>query len=75
MSGSFWDRAITKAEANAVGCARCDGTGWVCENHDDAPWADGHMYPGETGKEGCDCGAGCPCPDCNADFPSRAASN
>ncbi len=68
----FWDRAIDKAERNAIGCRNCDGTGWVCENHPDKPWADGHLYPGETRMTGCDCGAGMPCQECNADFPTPA---
>lgn len=46
-------------------CRNCDGTGWVCENHPDKPWADGYRYPGETRMTGCDCGAGCPCKECN----------
>ena len=35
-------------------CPNCGGERWVCENHDDKPW-----------PEGCDCGAGAPCPRCN----------
>ncbi|HEY1709598.1 MAG TPA: hypothetical protein VGG10_15125 [Rhizomicrobium sp.] len=36
-------------------CTRCASTEWVCENHPEKPWT----------KEGCTCGAGAPCPDCN----------
>ena len=37
-------------------CSNCLGVGWVCENHLDQAWE----HP-----EGCDCGAGAPCPVCN----------
>ena len=38
-------------------CAVCEDTGWVCENHADAPW---------DGPRACTCGgAGMPCPKCN----------
>ena len=37
-------------------CACCDGTGWVCENHQDQPWMSPHA---------CTCGGGAPCPRCN----------
>jgi hypothetical protein len=37
-------------------CQNCRGFNWVCENHDDEPWDD---------IEGCQCGAGMPCPVCN----------
>lgn len=36
-------------------CPNCADAGWVCENHPDKPWT----------KEGCECGAGMPCPACN----------
>lgn len=39
-------------------CRNCKGRGWVCENHLDRPWD-------YTTGEGCDCGAGSPCPVCN----------
>ncbi len=39
-------------------CQRCQGVEWVCENHDDKPWA-------KDKPDGCVCGAGVPCPDCN----------
>lgn len=58
-------RSIGEIETADPNCKRCDGTGWVCENHPDVPWA------GLTGEprcrsnvEGCG-GAGMPCPDCN----------
>lgn len=38
-------------------CARCNSSGWVCENHHDVPWADGDA--------GCCDGAGEPCRVCN----------
>jgi AraC-like DNA-binding protein len=39
-------------------CGRCEGCGWVCENHPDKQW---------EGKQACGCGApGAPCPNCNA---------
>jgi hypothetical protein len=40
-------------------CRRCDGGGWVCENHPDRPW-DGTS----SRADACGCGAGDPCPDC-----------
>ncbi|WP_064742417.1 hypothetical protein [Bradyrhizobium sp. ORS 375] len=39
-------------------CLRCDDARWVCENHPDRPWTDS--------LRGCQCGAGAPCPICNA---------
>jgi len=36
-------------------CPVCQGEMWVCENHMDKPWND----------DGCTCGAGAPCPECN----------
>ena len=51
-----------------VACPICKGCGWVCENHPDMPWT----------KEGCECGAGMPCPTCNPsdgeDDPPRLPS-
>jgi len=41
-----------------MACNRCKDVGWVCENHLDKPW-DRDL------PEGCECGAGAPCPDCN----------
>jgi hypothetical protein len=38
--------------------ARCQDVEWVCENHRDRPWA-------KDKPNGCECGAGAPCPDCN----------
>jgi hypothetical protein len=43
---------------NIPRCKRCLDVGWVCERHPDKPWAK-HL------KNGCECGAGDPCPDCN----------
>ncbi len=51
-------------------CKRCDGLGWVCENHTDRPWRDG----GSDRADACDCGAGAPCEVCNPcdrDHPPR----
>jgi ribosomal protein L30E len=39
-------------------CKRCLGIGWVCETHPDKPWA-------KQLQNGCECGPGVPCPDCN----------
>ena len=39
-------------------CPRCQDVGWVCENHPDRAWA-------KDKPNGCECGAGAPCPDCN----------
>lgn len=43
-------------------CPICDDTGWVCENHPNAPWG------GMSGRpDACYCGgAGAPC-SCNTD--------
>ena len=40
-------------------CQRCQDVGWVCETHDDRPWS-------LDLPNGCVCGAGEPCPDCNS---------
>ena len=40
-------------------CANCAECRWVCESHPDKPWT----------KEGCECGAGMPCPECNSGDP------
>jgi hypothetical protein len=48
-------------------CSRCEDLGWVCENHPERPW-------NKALPNGCECGAGMPCPACNvtdADNPSR----
>jgi hypothetical protein len=37
-------------------CKTCHGERWVCENHTDQPW----------NKDGCECGAGEPCQQCNS---------
>jgi len=42
---------------------KCEGTGWVCENHEDRPW--GGI---STSKFACECGAGVPCSICNLDL-------
>lgn len=41
-----------------VDCKRCQDERWVCENHEDSPWT-------KSKPNGCTCGAGAPCPDCN----------
>lgn len=43
-------------------CARCDSSGWVCENHNDVAWG----VDADDGRcaHGCG-GAGSPCPMCN----------
>jgi hypothetical protein len=50
-----------------VGCSNCDGTGWVCENHRNRPWADAPS----TRADACACGAGAPCPKCNDPEPGE----
>lgn len=40
-------------------CPRCDGTGWVCENHRALPW-----NGTSDRKDACGCGAGAPCAVC-----------
>jgi len=42
-------------------CRNCAGEQWVCENHQDRPWNE------LLAPEGCECGAGAPCPVCNRD--------
>src|SRR4051812_8223099 len=44
-------------------CMRCQGARWVCENHPDRPFD-------KTLPNGCDCGAGEPCADCNGSTES-----
>ena len=45
------------ADGLSMKCVHCEHTGWVCENHPDAPW---------DGEQACICGgAGMPCPQCN----------
>jgi len=44
------------SELNSVNCKRCLDERWVCENHSRKSWE----HP-----DGCSCGAGMPCPDCN----------
>ena len=44
-------------------CGTCVGTGHVCENHPDRPWA------GMTGEPECCGGAGMPCPRCCVAIP------
>lgn len=57
-------RRISEIETKDPDCRRCAGTGWVCENHINKPWADGPDY--DRDMRGCACGAGAPCPSCNA---------
>ena len=40
-------------------CPRCADVGWVCDNHPDKPWD-------KTAPNGCECGVGSPCPECNS---------
>lgn len=40
---------------NGDACKTCGGELWVCENHESKPW----------NSDGCECGAGMPCPKCN----------
>jgi len=47
-----------------MNCLRCGGLGWVCENHPASPW-------NKDAPDGCECGAGMPCEDCNQDEPPR----
>lgn len=42
-------------------CKRCQDERWVCENHEDRPWS-------REKPNGCTCGAGAPCPDCNNEW-------
>lgn len=44
-------------------CPKCEGWGWVCENHPDKPWGDLTLGPNS-----CACGAGMPC-ECNKACP------
>lgn len=48
---------LSLAEVASLICDLCDAEGWVCENHPNKPWRNGY--------DGCDCGAGMPCPKCN----------
>lgn len=58
-------KAISEIDGSDPNCKRCDGTGWVCENHPSVPWAGLTKEPMcRSGVEGCG-GAGDPCPDCN----------
>lgn len=47
--------SLSEIDDAVPGCEKCNGEGWVCENHDHAPWLEG---------DGCCGGAGMPC-DCN----------
>lgn len=40
-------------------CPICQDVEWVCENHPDRPWS-------KDKPNGCVCGAGDPCPNCNS---------
>jgi len=55
------DCASRLEQLKARATCRCAGIGCVCENHPDRPWAKPGEYP-----NACDCGAGDPCPACNA---------
>lgn len=53
-----------------IKCDRCANTGWVCEEHNDKPWAG--LMPDDFVR--CCGGAGMPCPSCNVcdeDNPPR----
>jgi hypothetical protein len=51
----FCHRRTSQMMEEGRSCPRCQGAGWVCENHPDRPWGHDH-----------DCSrAGMPCPDCN----------
>jgi hypothetical protein len=53
-------------DGRGMKCARCEDSGWVCENHPQRPW---------QGEHACECGgAGMPCPRCNEDDPPRLPS-
>jgi len=45
-------------------CTNCDGTGIVCENHANRPWAGDSLR-----EDACGCGAGMPCPRCTRPVP------
>ena len=49
-------------EAETIPECVCQGTGHVCENHPSKVW--GGIHP-----DGCDCGAGMPCPYCCRPVP------
>jgi hypothetical protein len=52
---------MMETEGMTTECKTCDGTGWVCENHETKPW--GGV---STSEDACRCGgAGAPCPVCN----------
>lgn len=53
-------RRISEIETADPDCPRCEGLGWVCENHPDVPWAGMTGEPMCRGAEGCG-GAGMPC--------------
>jgi hypothetical protein len=57
-------RSISELDTSDPDCPRCEGIGWVCENHPAVPWAGMTGEPTCRGNEGCG-GAGMPCPDCN----------
>ena len=63
----MWETASPHYIWGMTKCIRCQDVAWVCENHPDRPWS-------KTKPNGCECGAGMPCPDCNpsdADNPPR----
>ena len=49
-------------------CTTCFDVGWVCENHLTSPWD-------RSAPAGCQCGAGMPCPACNASNPDLRRDN
>jgi hypothetical protein len=53
-------KSLSELDRPNVECPICFGLGWVCENHQDKPWAD----MDETLPGACACGAGAPC-KCN----------
>jgi hypothetical protein len=57
------EQAVTSGETvgMATECKVCDGTGWVCEDHETKPWG-GVSTRDDAGRCG---GAGAPSPLCN----------
>ena len=49
-------------------CPTCQDVEWVCENHPDRPWS-------KDKPNGCECGAGAPCPNCNSLSESPQVGN
>lgn len=59
---------IARHEALHANCKVCDGTGWVCENHPDKPWAEF-----SNRDDACNDGPGELCQEDWADPPARGA--